>query len=547
MRYSQLDEGVTFKNKQKNEALNRKDINVGIEYEFQANYDNMPLDRLEVGNFIESGDIKIDHVQKVVAESNDQVEIVTDTMTIGEALKHIQKVFTYFNENTKGFSFETINQSGMHISISYKNYAVEDINFLKFALLMSSNHFTKLFPVRDYVDNFDKLIDEAIEEVAKLNDDFKKLVPMIERRFNRISGNNADYIKYHGIKLSDYSIYDGRIELRFFGGNGYENRFDDIKQELARAIHVLGISYSNEYDDVYYKELYKRYTKVSDTSTSIDFVERILNAKNWSFVDRNDAKRFLDAHKAMKNGKSPRMDVETYLKIIKKFFPNKVEKYLKDNKLLQKRPSSFVYNYFKDAGMLEHLPLFFNEDNVIEYTYELIESASNGDITYDVVYDLVEDSVNDYVVAEMDMIDEDELNDEIPPELPPSKIYFNTIIVPLADFPSPILELYDRRMIDRDVEDDVTKVLERSIGQLEESLSDNPKAQPMIDITKKIYRLLDKSNDFVNLMKELVNRVYSDIQKDMGENLNTGNNDLTETDYTDQLRYVKELLEQAKS
>lgn len=57
--------------------------------------------------------------------------------------------------------------------------------------------------------------------------------------------------------MKDYNLLNGRIELRFFGGENYHTMFDDIKQQMLRALFIMEIAYTNLYQKEYYKSLYK--------------------------------------------------------------------------------------------------------------------------------------------------------------------------------------------------------------------------------------------------------------------------------------------------
>lgn len=385
MRYYELEEGVTFNNKQKNEALSRQDINVGIEYEFQAYYNGELIGHPQIRDFIDDSVLKVDKVKNVIGEGYGQVEIITEIMTISEALAHIKNMLAYFNDSNNGLSLRTINQSGMHISISYSDYKLENMNFLKFALLMSSSHFSKIFPEREYVRNFDEVINYSIEfaylimDRMELNDvsTFEKQIPYIEKSFESKAMEQSNDMKYHGIKLSDYTTFNGRIELRFFGGNGYEYQLDNIKQELARAIHILGISYTNEYHKEYVKALYKRVHQQQDTSESINYSERISGTKQWSMLSIEDKLRLKKDEKLMAKGMAPAIEPDVYLSAMKRFFPKKIETIIKENNWLMNRNIMAVMSYLVKAKMLDYTYLFINDKNYVNIIEELkIEGLS---------------------------------------------------------------------------------------------------------------------------------------------------------------------------
>lgn len=551
MRINDLDEGVTFKKKQENEALDRNDINVGIEYEFRAFYNDKSVDAKEAEYILK--DENIPFISKIVAESHRQVELITEIMNINQSLKHMKHMFSYFNDSEKGLSLESISQSGMHISISYKNYKLENINFLKFALLMSSKYFTSIFPEREYVKDFDRVIDEVIKYYIDVGDKrkFADMIPDMEKRFGKHADHQGTHIKYHGIKLSDYAIYDGRIELRFFGGKGYERRFDEIKQQLARAIHILGISYTNMYDDVYYRELYKRYHKILDRSKSLTINYRIDAYDSFSSLPKEDKELFMEATKLMKQGEMPPdgINIENYFKLVKKFFPKKLEKYIEVNEYIPKLSANRAISFIDEAGLRDYIDMImdkFDENTQAELVYMFIHrnykeslstlsdfignTVNNSKMSLNQIIDVVgEDRINLMMDSQIDKIRSDDLNEHRQTS-DSNKLYFKTAIFPLSSWGvnSMQFELYEINALSGNTKEKMESLLNDSINQMEETLNNDPYAFPSIKRSLRLYELLGREDEFRDMASDIFKRANDEIDSDK-----------THQHYDERKQYVK--------
>jgi hypothetical protein len=71
-----------------------------------------------------------------------------------------------------------------------------------------------------------------------------------------------DTNKYQSIKFGDYKILDGRIELRFFGGENYHTMETEIKHHILRALYLLSFAYTDEYNNDYYKKIAKMVNRI---------------------------------------------------------------------------------------------------------------------------------------------------------------------------------------------------------------------------------------------------------------------------------------------
>lgn len=257
----QLTEGVKFGQKQISDILSRSgDFNIGVEYEIRPTHElkSALLDQ----NFKDSGLDEYglsQNIHTIITEHDSMVEIITKKMSLSEGLKHIKNMFRYLTDK----DIEVPEMAGMHISVSTNKYALDKMNFLKFYLLMDTDFIHKTFPPRDHVHNSINHIKNSIYMWIRENDTIhdKKYSnsKITTRKLKEIEKNllNVFQKKYQTINIGDYILSDGRIELRFFGGEDYHTMYDDIKLQLLRALFLMELAYTDLYQKEYYQELGK--------------------------------------------------------------------------------------------------------------------------------------------------------------------------------------------------------------------------------------------------------------------------------------------------
>jgi len=265
MRYNniikhQLNESVKLGKKEIAETLkNSHQYQMGVEYEFIPNYDDMEdisrhLEYIE--NLLDDNDIPYDKVEN---EHDNMVEVVTTEMSIIDGLKHIKRMFELGSNN----KFQYENFSGMHISISHERYHSKPINLTKFLVLMSAGYLHSIFPERKYVESVERAMIEAIRGNFDIDDKFN--ANDIESTIENSEEVNEKYIT---IKISDYVDSSGRLELRFFGGKDYGKRYNEIRWQLLRSIYILSIAYDSDmYSKEYQTALYKLFDKALNINT----------------------------------------------------------------------------------------------------------------------------------------------------------------------------------------------------------------------------------------------------------------------------------------
>lgn len=256
-------EGVRFGERQVNDILSRSsDFNIGMEYELRMSDEQRSVldERLSnIGLY--------DDVDTIVPEHDNMTEVITKKMPLSRALKHIRGMFDFIVDN----DIEVPEMAGMHISISTNKYLLDSFNVLKYYLLMDTESIHRIFPERGHVHNSYGKILEIMEMHVYYSESYN--LEHVKRSISKGKTSTLEDIiktripvKYQTINVSDYHARNGRIELRFFGGQDYHSLYSDIKKQLLRALLLLELAYT----DLYRQEYLKRLSKlVQDTENKV--------------------------------------------------------------------------------------------------------------------------------------------------------------------------------------------------------------------------------------------------------------------------------------
>lgn len=198
----------------------------------------------------------------VETEHDGQIEIITRKPVSGNDILEHYKEMKLIIELLMGHGFRTASDSGLHMSISFKG-GDKPINTSKFIILSG---LYKLLPeddsmVRNHVDNIFTYVSSNIERV------FNEITSKsIDSMSNVISDYMSTHLsiadisvssKWYSINFDHYRSQNGRVELRFFGGESYEDKLDQYFNILLKLMYILKVSTYDTHDNEYYKEMYK--------------------------------------------------------------------------------------------------------------------------------------------------------------------------------------------------------------------------------------------------------------------------------------------------
>ena len=210
-------------------------------------------------------------IDRIVDEHNDMKEVITEKMTVMDAIENIQDMFRFMSNNT-----HVEHYAGMHISISTTKYDLDDFNLAKFITIMDIDHIRDYFPDRGHVSDLQEIVMNIINEnihgviLRHVDRKEKSMVGVIKDIEYGIDKGTSEH-KYQTINFGDYKFHDGRIELRFFGGENYHERYEDILTHLLRALYLLNFAYTDEHNKDYYKKITKMVNSVVKEKYNFSF------------------------------------------------------------------------------------------------------------------------------------------------------------------------------------------------------------------------------------------------------------------------------------
>lgn len=241
------------------------------------------IDDMSVGKLLGEYGVKYSKIEK---EYNDSIEVITDVMPVKDALENVTNMFALIDDHGR-----TNNKTGLHISVSSNKWDLKSINFEKLMILMNFDYIhTMKFPSREHVSNFNEAVSNQflvnLDDVVKI---LRKKSSSVQASYDGISQyldiTKLAKQKYQSLNAKEYHVSNGRIELRYFGGEDYEDRYEEIRNELFRSLTLLDVSYGEMYDREFQKAKYIYLDNMITESIGIGMgsLVKLVNA-----IDRTD-------------------------------------------------------------------------------------------------------------------------------------------------------------------------------------------------------------------------------------------------------------------
>lgn len=235
---------------------------------------------------------KFDFDYEIHEEHDQQIEIKTDSELRGddipEAFNEMFDVVSYVTEN---YAFETTSVSGIHVSISRKDSS-EAPNVAKFIIL---SNILNLIPkdarnVREMVADINELLTTSfIPLLNHMRND------MADGRYSTTYRNHIETwindslttSKFQSVNFEDINLREGRVELRFFGGTGYEQKRELIWDTTIRSFYALSLAYDEDLNHTeYLSSMNKMVEKISLNLLGIPLNEYAVNYRQFHYYMR---------------------------------------------------------------------------------------------------------------------------------------------------------------------------------------------------------------------------------------------------------------------
>ena len=204
----------------------------------------------------------------VTADSTPGVdaEVITPVLKIAQGMSALDTMFSYIRDNTQ---ISTNKNTGLHINIGTWNSAeINQVDWLKFLIIYYPNLALELFgrEMNTYAPDKTSAIVKKLEQHNL--DPFYSEIDKVNSIAIKISQ------KMSAVNLSKLPTR-GHIEIRAPGNAGYENKSDQVKTQILRAIRALEIaSNPNAYRKEYAKKLYQTLAKFGTKTSNASDIER---------------------------------------------------------------------------------------------------------------------------------------------------------------------------------------------------------------------------------------------------------------------------------
>lgn len=212
------------------------------------------------------------------------VEVVTDPLRPSQALSVMAEMFSFIKEHGS-----TSNSTGLHVNISHRSFSSGMApDPLKIMALMDVDAFQDATNVKRHIKYPERnhMVEQLTSDLAS-----PSVLESIARGYleSGLSGMEdmvkhvlVRKVKYKSINwshfLKEYDPGARRIEMRFFGGESYENRFKEISDDIKFIIYVINAVTNSSYKpETYYRGLYRildRAAKRSGESSFNDILQQ---------------------------------------------------------------------------------------------------------------------------------------------------------------------------------------------------------------------------------------------------------------------------------
>lgn len=275
---SELDMGEVIKELKEKPKFDKSKANYTLATSYQEPIDDDEItsedfDFSEITDELDNIGVRYETVELDHNSIISPIEIIGLKQPLSDANGDIARVQRMIQDSEM---FYTDESCGMHVSISYKD-GNEQFNINKFITLLNAKKISNEFALRRHITDLhedimrsmlfrvklalqavrNETIDVVLEEL-KHQSDMRNVVKDVYADNIALVDDNE---KYQAVNIRDYHYRNGRIELRYFGGDagigGDEYEYKDMENEILRAAYMLRISHSDDYDREYRKALVK--------------------------------------------------------------------------------------------------------------------------------------------------------------------------------------------------------------------------------------------------------------------------------------------------
>jgi len=197
------------------------------------------------------------------------VEITSPVMTLKNGLNAMDMMFQFIRDNgdTVDAESELGGETGFHVNMSYKGFDLSKLDALKMILFMEEGFVSEEFPYRHASDYMSYILPELTGAARRTN--LSKETIAFKRKLEGLKGKIIRAItpptpnKGHGINLSGAKGKKGRVEFRYLGGEDYERKGANIRQQILRFAYMLELGMNPEFKKNEYIKKMSRFIEKS--------------------------------------------------------------------------------------------------------------------------------------------------------------------------------------------------------------------------------------------------------------------------------------------
>lgn len=217
-------------------------------------------------------------VQSIVPDITvlEGAELVTKPLMISDVHPVLKQMSSYI-KNIGGTSQKT----GLHVNISIKN--MDKVNPAKFITLIDADFFQNMSPTgydkfkyepRYMVQPFVNVLNANADRLAAIyvNKGQDAFFQEYESVINSAASKERS-INLMNFFSRDVKTTERRIEIRALGGKGYENRTDEIYNDILHFLYVLMVATNEDFERRKYRETIVRWLNQVTNGRFLDMIQ----------------------------------------------------------------------------------------------------------------------------------------------------------------------------------------------------------------------------------------------------------------------------------
>lgn len=278
-------------------------------FEDVGSFEDMVIDLIDEEGYETSFSVEQEH--------DHQIEIITQSKITGD------DIITAWDETwelvnmLKNRGMETKDVSGLHVSISMPGAEGKEPDLMKFMVVSnilnlipkdSRNVRRHVNDIRNnYYNNIDSLIAGVWDSSKSSSNISQAYVKWLDKWLNDQTHNRGE--KYQTVNFGKMDVEKGRIEIRMYGGEGYENNKNEIWNTVIRSMYALMVAYDRNFKrKEYLKTVNQMVQDIMKEKTGYDFVEFITRLKKMISVSDEKTAEYVETLISSKRATSVTVD-----------------------------------------------------------------------------------------------------------------------------------------------------------------------------------------------------------------------------------------------